>query len=185
MRGGDKLLEPVEGRALLALLAMRARAAGCDVLVTLPPGAAARAAALAGCDVAVAEIAQAAEGMAASLRAGAAAAAGHAGMMVLPADMPEITTQDIAALCAAFRAAPAPAPILRAASCDGVPGHPVILPARFLEQVAALEGDAGARSVLRAHPETIVLHRLEGARALTDLDTPEAWAAWRAGQPVR
>ena len=178
MRGDDKLLEKVEGRPLLALLALRARTAGCPVLVTLPPGAQARAAALAGCDVAVAEVRDAAEGMAASLRAGAAAARGRAGLMVLPADMPEITARDIATLCAVF-VAQRPPPILRAAAADGRPGHPVILPARFLDAVAGLSGDAGARSILREHADQVVLHRLAGARALIDLDTPEDWAAWR------
>ena len=179
MRGGDKLLERVDGRPLLALLAGRARAAGCPVLVTLRPGDRARRAALEGCDVEVLEVADAAEGMAASLRAGAAAAQGRAGLMVLPGDMPEIGASDMAALCDAF-AARSPAPILRAAAADGRPGHPVVLPAWCFGRMARLAGDEGARSILCACADRVVLHPLEGVRALTDLDTPEDWAAWRA-----
>lgn len=184
MRGADKLLESVEGRPVLALLAARARATGAVVLVTLPPGATARAAALAGLDVARAEVADAAEGMAASLRAGAAAAAadGHAGLMVLPADMPDIETADIRGMLDAFAAAPAPRPILRATTADGHPGHPVILPARLFPALADVFGDTGGREVLRTHAGDLLLHALPGARAVTDLDTPEAWARWRAAR---
>ncbi len=69
-------------------------------------------------------------------------------------------------------------PPLRAASDQGVPGHPVLFPRRFLADLQALRGDTGARDLLaRARP---VLVPRPGRRALTDLDTPEAWAAWRA-----
>lgn len=179
MRGADKLLEPVEGRALLALLAGRAVAAGCRVVVTLAPGMAARRAAVSGPDVTVLEVPDAAEGMAASLRAGAGFAAGARGLMVLPGDMPEITSGDIAGMVAAYLAAD-PAPILRATTPDGRPGHPVILPARHLPALAGVRGDRGARDLLRAHAAEVQAHPLPGARAVTDLDTPEAWAAWRA-----
>jgi CTP:molybdopterin cytidylyltransferase MocA len=184
MRGADKLLEPVEGRPLLALLAARARAAGAPVLVTLAPGQHARAAALAGLDVTLAEVPEAAEGMAASLRAGAAAlcAGGHDGLMVLPADMPEIEAEDIGGMIAAFAAQPAPAPILRATAADGRPGHPVILPVRLAAELDRLAGDTGARAVLRAHAAEVMAHPLPQARALTDLDTPEDWAEWRAAR---
>lgn len=184
MGGRDKLLEPVGGVALIARQARAAREAGASVIVTLHPGARARANALARLDVTVLEVRQAAEGMAASLRAGAAEAAGRgaAGLMVLPADMPEITAHDIAEMIAAFRAADPP-PILRATSADGVPGHPVILPARCFDDLAQLHGDRGARDILDRHAGDLVLHPLPGMRAIVDLDTPEDWAAWRAGNP--
>ena len=180
MRGADKLLEPVEGRPLLALLATRAAAAGCTVMVTLRPGDTARRAALDGCGARIVEVPQASEGMAASLRAGAKAAAGMAGLLVLPGDMPEVRTVDIATLTTAYLARPEPRPILRASAADGRPGHPVILPARLFPEVEALRGDTGARTVLEAHRAEVTLHPLPDTRALTDLDTPEAWAVWRS-----
>lgn len=183
MRGGDKLLEPVAGQPLLRLLARRARSTGCDVLVTLPPGDTARRWALAGCDVAVREVPDAAEGMAASLRVASAAAVGRA-LMVLPGDMPDITATDLARMIAAYGAL-SPAPILRATTADAEPGHPVILPPDLVPQLGQLAGDAGARGVVQAHPERIVLHPLPGRRALVDLDTPEDWAAWRAAAAIR
>jgi CTP:molybdopterin cytidylyltransferase MocA len=120
------------------------------------------------------------EGMAASLRRGAASFAGAEAMMVLPGDMPGIETSDISALIDAFRADPS-RPILRACAADGTPGHPVLFPRRFLPEFATLSGDAGAAPVLRAHRDELRLFPLPGRRSVTDLDTPEDWAAWRDG----
>lgn len=187
MRGADKVLQLVDGRPLLARQAARARATGCPVLVTLPaPGAVAtqaRARALAGLDVSVVPVPEAAEGMAASVRAGARAAlaAGASGLMVLPADMPDLETADLNALCAAFTAKDAAA-IVRGASSAGQAGHPVILPASLLPEAAQLRGDTGARALVQGGWARVLLLRLPGQRACTDLDTPEAWAEWRAAR---
>jgi len=191
MRGADKLTQPVGGRPVLAVIAARARATGAPVLVTLPPDtaphAAARHAALDGLDVGRRTVPEAAEGMAASLRAAAReaaqAGAGHAGLMVLLPDMPEIETGDIAGMLARFEALPRPRPVLRATAADGTPGHPVILPARLFPALATLHGDSGARDLLRATPP--LPHPLAGQRAVLDLDTPEAWETWRSGIPPR
>jgi CTP:molybdopterin cytidylyltransferase MocA len=130
-----------------------------------------------GLDVTILEI-DATEGMAASLRAGAdwAKGLGLDALMVALPDMPDITTDD---LCALFDAqAQQSATPLRATTADGQAGHPVILPRAVFAAMHELSGDQGARAILRDHPPR--LHPLPGQRALTDLDTPEAWAAWRA-----
>ena len=98
--------------------------------------------------------------------------------MILPADMPELETSDLAAVIADF--AVAPDAIHRGADADGTPGHPVIIPQRLFPALEGLRGDEGARSVLKR--EDVRLTALPGRRALTDLDTPEDWAAWRAGR---
>ena len=54
----------------------------------------------------------------------------------------------------------------------------MIFPAAILPALRHLTGDSGARDILRTHPVRHVA--LPGLRATTDLDTPEAWAAWRA-----
>ena len=54
----------------------------------------------------------------------------------------------------------------------------MIVPARLLPEMAALRGDTGARALMQSHPVRHVA--LPGRRAVTDLDTPEDWAAWRA-----
>jgi len=180
MRGGDKLLEEVAGAPLLRTLALRALAAGAEVVVTLPPDAPERAAALQGLGVRIVEVPDAATGMSASLRRGAAELSGHEAMIVLPGDMPEIETSDLSRLIETFRADPA-RPLLRGAGEDGTPGHPVLFPARVLTEFARLTGDQGAASILKAHADELGLVPLPGRRALTDLDSPEDWAAWRGG----
>ncbi|NBB97343.1 MAG: NTP transferase domain-containing protein, partial [Alphaproteobacteria bacterium] len=150
MRGRDKLLEQVDGVALLRRSALRAKATEAYVAVTLPI-ASPRRAVLDGLDLTLVEI-DAAEGMAASLRAGAAWARdiGASALMVALPDMPDITTGDMSALWAAQ--AEQPDRPLRAATEDGQPGHPVILPQRVFPAIARLMGDAGARAILKDHP---------------------------------
>lgn len=175
MRGGDKMLEEVRGRPLLRLVAERALGTGAPVAVTLPPDRPARHRALAGLDVERAVVADASEGMGASMRAVAGLARGRAAMIVL-ADMPEIETGDMAAILSA--AEEMPGRIVRAASEDGRPGQPVLFPAAIVPELALLSGDEGARRLLRGRE--VVACPLPGRRALVDLDTPEDWAAWRA-----
>lgn len=182
MRGGDKLLEPVDGRPLLRAQAEAAVATGAPVFVTLPAESSGRDAALKGLDLSPIVVADAWAGMAASLRAGLAALPADAvAAMIVLADMPEITAADLDALLAAFRADTA-APILRATGADGTPGHPVIFPADLFGELAELSGDRGARAIIAAHPERLKLFSLPERHALTDLNTPEAWAAWRAAR---
>jgi len=183
MGGRDKLLEQVAGVPLISRQAQRACATGARVIVTLPDGGTERRAALDWLEVEVIALADAQEGMAASIRAGARAAEGAAGIMVLPADMPDIDTADMAGMIAAFLASDPPPPILRATTESGDWGHPVIIPARHFAALAGLAGDSGARDLLRDHSGEVRPHPLAGDRAMVDLDTPEAWQAWRARNP--
>lgn len=176
----DKLVLLVEDAPLLRRQVRAALTLGAPVLVALPQGRAqARAAALAGLAGPLdTQMVDGAEGMAAALRAGAAAAAqrGAQGLMVVLPDMPDIGGKEIAALARSF--AQAPQSCLRATTAEGHPGHPVILPARLFPALAALRGDTGARAILAK--ERVRTVALPGQRAITDLDTPEAWARWRA-----
>lgn len=181
MGGADKLLQLVDDVPLLRLVALRARHTGADLAVTLRPDGSARKQALAGLGLEILSVPDAAEGMAASLRAGAvwAEGIGATALMIALPDMPEITAKDMSALIAAQ--AQMPEHPLRACTPAQVPGHPVILPHACFAQIKALCGDAGARNLFKAYPPR--LHQLEDERALVDLDTPEAWARWRASRP--
>ncbi|MCA0273675.1 MAG: nucleotidyltransferase family protein [Proteobacteria bacterium] len=179
MRGRDKLMEDVGGETALHRAARIARASGARVYVTLPesgPHSVPRRAELSGLEARALPIRDAHEGMAASLRAGVAAAGSAAGLMVLLPDMPEITEGDLSGLLAAFAAEPGK--VHRAAAEDGTPGHPVIFPRRLFVELSVITGDVGGRRVMAG--EEVVLHPLAGQRALMDLDTPEDWADWRA-----
>lgn len=179
MRGADKLLERVDGVALIRRQALAALSTGCPVVVALPLPEGDRGAALSGLDLTRVTVPDAAEGMAASIRAGTAALSPDAtGVMILPADMPELTGADLRTMADGFCGR-----TLRATGADGTPGHPVIFPAASFGALAALRGDTGARALLaEGGVDTLPL---PARHALTDLDTPEDWAAWRAQGPER
>lgn len=173
MRGQDKLLQDVDGEPVLRRQARIAQTLA-PVVVTLRDPDPERRRTLHGIDVTILTVPDAALGMSASFRA---VAGTDSAVMILPADMPDLTRDDLADMIAAFRTAPDQ--ILRG-SAGATPGHPVIWPRGLVPGFATLTGDEGARALLRLHP--VRLHPLPGQHALTDLDTPEDWAAWRAAQ---
>lgn len=180
MRGRDKLLESVGGgRPLLLDRVDMALETGQPVLIALPPRdtSPARWEVVDARPVAVISVEDAADGMARSIAAGVdALPEGAVGVLILPADMPGITTQDIKHMIAEFDGER----ILRATTADGVHGHPVLFPARDFSALRSLEGDAGARSVLEANEDRLKPVPLPHDNARLDLDTPEDWAAWQA-----
>jgi len=180
MRGSDKLMEPVDGEAQLRRIVRMAREASPTVVVTLPEGgpyALARRAALDGLQVRIRVIKDAHEGMAASLRAGVGVLGPTVcGLMVVPPDMPDLDADDLSVMAAVFR--DDPLTVLRATAEDYTPGHPVVFPSRLFGSLAVLTGDQGGRRILEG--ESTRLLPLSGTRAITDLDTPEDWAAWRS-----
>jgi len=182
MRGGDKLLEPVAGRPLLAQVAQAAIGTGVPVTVALPPDRPARAAALQGLALRPVTVPNPQDGMAESLKAGLAGIPAAAGVMLLLADLPEITTQDLRRILDCWQEEPQA--ILRGAAADGTPGHPVCFPPDLRDDLMTLKGDEGAKSVLVRHRARLRLVPLPGHHATTDLDTPEDWAAWRAASPA-
>lgn len=175
MRGADKLLIQIDGIPLLRRTAQTALAACGHVLITLRPQDTAREQALHGLALTTLAIADAELGLSASLR-GAAAAINRGRLLILPADMPDITSADLHRMIDASNKTPDA--ILRATAADGTEGHPVIFPSDLLPAFAALTGDEGARAILQAHRALIQHIALPDQHALTDLDTPEAWAAW-------
>jgi len=179
MLGSDKLLQLVDGVPQIRRLALMAFAAGCKVIVALAPENSQRRAALDGLTLTVLSVPASAEGMAASIRAGAGAVASGAAVMILPADMPGLDLADLQSVIAAHLAFPDA--ICRGAALD-VAGHPVVIPADLVSELQGLEGDEGARSLIRRHADRLRLVPLPQDHATLDLDTPQAWAAWTAGR---
>lgn len=179
MGGRDKLLEEVEGAPLLRRQTERALEVGAYVIVTTRRDGPARIAALKGLAAHLVPVEDPSEGIAASLRAGVAALPkGTTALIILLPDLPDIEAEDLRRMLRMHDAMPGR--ILRAVSADGTPGHPTLFPARFFDRLAQVSGDSGAADLIRDVGFAPVA--LEGARAITDLDTPEAWAAWRASQ---
>lgn len=180
MRGADKLLETIGGVPQIARIVEAALATGAEVHVTLPALDADRHAAIAGLPANIVATPDAFRGMAASLGAGVAAIPQGRAVLVVLADMPEIDADDLRRIIAAFQNAPDM--IWQATSANGKPGHPVLFPAALRADLLKLSGDVGAREVLKAHADRVQRIALPFDHATTDLDTPEDWAAWRAGR---
>lgn len=181
MRGADKLLQPVDGQPLLRHMAALALATGAPVTVTVPRDAPLRRAALAGLDLRIVEVPDANLGMSRSLVRGVAALPGGPkdGVMILPADMPGFTTAALSDLIARFQ--DEPGLILRGGTAEGKPGHPALFPQDLWPSLQRVTGDEGGRAVLRENQGRVRVIPLPGPMAILDLDTPEDWAAWRAG----
>ena len=175
MRGADKLLMQIDGVAQLRRIALAALATGCPVLVALAPEQTARRAAIHDLPVRVVVVADADEGMAASIRAGVRALPQVGPVMIVPADMPALDEADLQVLIAVQGAQPGM--ILRGAA-QGRPGHPVIFPPDLVGALQGLTGDAGARGLIARHADRVQLVPLPRQNAVLDLDTPEEWAEW-------
>ena len=175
MLGGDKLLEDVDGAPLLHVLCTRALEVG-PVVVTLPEATDhPRRSAVPDGVLTVPVDGQ----MSDSIRAGLAALPATAtGVIVLPADMPDITSDDLMSVRSAVAAG---VNVVRATTEDGKPGHPIYFARETFPAFDALEGDRGAFRVCAQFEDSTIFVRLNGQRARLDLDTPAEWDAYRKG----
>jgi molybdenum cofactor cytidylyltransferase len=114
-----------------------------------------------------------AEGMAASLRCGAAELAGVDWAVVTLGDMPGVTPEAIEAVIGAC----SPDVDAVRAEYGGQFGHPVALSGALLARVESLRGDVGARELLR-EARVRRVEALHLARP-DDVDTPEELEAIR------
>ncbi len=176
----SKLVALLGGKPLVrhvaeAALASRAR----PVVVVTGHAREAVEAALAGLPVAFAHNAQFASGLASSLHAGVAALpADVAGALVLLGDMPAIEAPWLDSLIDAFAARPSALAV--APVHAGRRGNPVLLSRALFAALARLEGDEGARRLLReADPSGIVELEVESDGVTLDIDTPGELAAAR------
>ncbi|MHA1128070.1 MAG: NTP transferase domain-containing protein, partial [Alphaproteobacteria bacterium] len=179
MRGRDKLLEVVDDEPLLRRSAQAVLNGQVDrVHVVLQPDNAAREVTLEGLEINKVIAIDWQEGMAASIRAGMAALSENCDAVIVAlADMPEVNASHINALTAAFDPTER-REICRAMTVDGTPGLPVLFGRRFFETLGSLQGDRGARDVIKDATEFLVDVPTEGQGAAIDLDTPEAWENW-------
>lgn len=91
-------------------------------------------------------------------------------IVVLPVDVPMITTTVITRLVTA--AASTASPIVRA-SAGGKHGHPVIFKRAVFDELRGADPALGARAVVRAHPERVADIDVGEAGVTIDVDTPE------------
>lgn len=120
----------------------------------------------AGCNTVVCK--NAAEGMGVSLAEGVRAAADAHGWVVALADMPYLRPETIRVVATALSEGAA----IAAPAYRGERGHPVGFARRFLDDLTGLRGDAGARDILKAHPDWITLYEVDDPGVLRDIDEP-------------
>jgi molybdenum cofactor cytidylyltransferase len=113
--------------------------------------------------------ARAARGMGASLADGVARWPADHAVLVALGDMPDIAPATLAAVGDALRAG---ASIVRPRH-RGQAGHPVGFGPQWLSALQALDGDHGARDLLRQHPDQVTwLAADDDTGCLRDIDTP-------------
>jgi molybdenum cofactor cytidylyltransferase len=120
----------------------------------------------AGCNTVVCK--NAAEGMGVSLAEGVRASADAHGWVVALADMPYIKPETARIIAKALSEGAA----IAAPAYRGERGHPVGFARRFLDELSGLRGDAGAREILKAHPDWITLYEVDDPGVLRDIDEP-------------
>jgi molybdenum cofactor cytidylyltransferase len=174
---GNKLLADLDGRPLLrraveAALGSKVR----ETVVVTGHDRAAVETALSGLPVAFAHNPDFARGLAASLRAGLAAAAGADAVVVLLGDMPGASLEIVDALIEAFQKAPGNLAVVPVR--NGRRGNPVLLARALFPRLATLQGDEGARRLL-LETESVVELAVDDDGVLADVDHPADLAVFR------
>ncbi len=171
--GQPKQLVPFRGEPLVRRAVFAALGAGADpVVAVIRSGDDAVAAALSDLPVELAENADAASGMGGSVRCGAAylrASVPDLGaVLLLACDQPLVDAAYLEALLHAWRRTGRP---IAASEYGGVPGVPVVVSAELVGELLAIEGDTGARDVVRRAPERVLTVAFPGGAV--DVDTAE------------
>ena len=187
--GEPKVLLSLGGRTLLAHAIAAAQASRCEAVLVVAGAqadAVRREAEALGAGVVVNP--HYADGMATSLAAAIAALpADCEAAVVLLGDQPRVGAAAIDRLIAAYRATGKPMVLSRYAGTAGAPalmtslpaaGPPALIARPLFPEVAALTGDAGARSVAARHPDRVAEVALAPDEAW-DVDTPDDLARLR------
>lgn len=167
--GRPKQLVEVGGESLLRRAAEAAVAAGCDpVLVVLGHEAERLGGETNDLPVRTVLAPGWEEGMAASLRTGIGALPDKVdAVLVMVCDQPAVTVGHLRRLLAARETGGLPA---AASAYAGVLGVPAVLDRTLFPELLALEGDTGARAVLRRDPDRVTAVPLPGGEG--DIDRP-------------
>jgi molybdenum cofactor cytidylyltransferase len=176
--GSNKLLAEWRGKPLVRWTAESALASEAKPVIVVTGHEAARIeAALKGLDVRVVHNPDYASGLSASLKSGIRAVPTSCdGAIVLLGDMPEINSDLIDRMIAAF--SPADGRSICTAAHEHRRGNPVLWSRVYFPEIEALRGDVGAKELISVH-EDVVCEIEAGGAVLRDIDTPDALAALR------
>lgn len=176
MGNRHKLLARINGRPLVRIVAEEALAS-CVASVTVVVGHRADEVRLAlhGLHLNIVENPAYASGLSSSIRAAVAALPRESdAAVILLADMPDVTATVIDAVAAEFD--PDTGTHVVVPTYDGRQGNPVLWSRRFFADLMALEGDKGARDLIRSNSDAAAWVEA-GPAVLNDLDTPDEMAA--------
>jgi molybdenum cofactor cytidylyltransferase len=121
-----------------------------------------------------------ADGLSTSVRSGVAALGANIDAAIVQlGDMPGVNAPLLDRLIAAF--SPVEGRSICVPTVRGKRGNPVLWARRFFAEMAKLSGDSGAKHLIGEHADLVCEVEMTGEAALTDIDTPEALATWRAG----
>ncbi len=130
-----------------------------------------------------------AAGLGTSIRSGLRAVDPQAELLgILLGDQPDLTATMIDAVAVALRGADhtrisAARAVYQDSLSGGTrPGHPVFFTRAMWPELTALEGDAGARELLRLRPERVIDVRIAG-QVIGDIDTPDDYRAATCKRP--
>jgi molybdenum cofactor cytidylyltransferase len=180
MGGPNKLIAEINGRPLVRIAAQEALASQARPVIVVTGHQRDRVeAAVGGLDVVKVHNPDFAGGLSTSLKAGIAAVPADAdGAIVCLGDMPQVDAKLIDRLLSAFD--PEKGALVVVPTIDGKRGNPVVWSRRFFPELAALDGDTGARHLIASYPEAVAEVPLTGNAALVDVDTPAALVAVKA-----
>ncbi len=173
----NKLIAEIGGKPLVRIAAEQALASHASPVIVVTGHERERVeAALAGLPVRFVNNPDYADGLGTSLKAGIAAVPAEAdGVIVCLGDMPQVDSQLIDRLIAAFD--PERGALVVVPTFDGRRGNPVVWSRRFFHDLMGITGDIGARHLIGSYAEAVVEVRVAGEAGLTDVDTPESLSA--------
>ena len=172
MGEANKLLTPFRSKPLLHHVLDAANASRLARTIVVTGHDREKIEALVGDRAVLAHNADYANGMAGSLRNGIYRMQGKYPVLVMLGDMPLIDGVLINRMLDAFEKHDQSAIVV--ATHDGRWGNPVLFGTDYFAALKMLDGDEGARSIIRAHRSKVV-EVDTGSAAAIDLDTPEAF----------
>ncbi len=118
-----------------------------------------------------------AKGMTTSIQAGVAAAgAGATGFLIALGDMPLIAPEEYRLLAQVFNDRLRSDPnVIVQPQYQGQRGNPVLFTVVYQDELLALDHPQGARPVIQAHRDHLLLVDMPTDAVLTDADTPESY----------
>lgn len=178
--GSNKLTQPVNGRPMVRHVVEAAlESAASDIVVVTGNSREKVRKALGGLPVMFCDNRDYSKGLSTSLISGLNNLPEDCdGALVLLGDMPAVDGHLLDQLIAAF--APAEGRAIVVPVHGGRRGNPVLWARQFFPEIRTLSGDAGARALLGPHANLVCEIEAGSDAPLTDIDTREALAAFRA-----